>query len=111
MVQSATAARRQQEIEQTGKATTKEFPAITAHGLRHTCASLAIRDAGANIKVVVQNLLGHESATMTLDLYGHLYPDDLDAVADRLDVGACEAAASLRPGPAAEQLSALQVVR
>lgn len=34
---------------------------------------------------VVQQMLGHKSATMTLDLYGHLFPDRLDAVADALD--------------------------
>ncbi|PZS14271.1 MAG: hypothetical protein DLM57_14795, partial [Pseudonocardiales bacterium] len=27
----------------------------------------------------------HASATMTLDLYGHLYGDRLDEVADRMD--------------------------
>ena len=30
-------------------------------------------------------MLGHASATMTLDLYGHLYGDRLDEVADRMD--------------------------
>jgi len=30
---------------------------------------------------VVQKLLGHKSAVLTLDRYGHLFPDDLDAVA------------------------------
>jgi hypothetical protein len=30
-------------------------------------------------------MLGHKSATMTLDLYGHLFPDQLDEIADRLD--------------------------
>lgn len=30
-------------------------------------------------------MLGHKSATMTLDLYGHLFPDRLDTVADALD--------------------------
>ncbi len=37
---------------------------------------------------VVQRMLGHKSATMTLDLYGHLFPDQLDEVADRLDPAA-----------------------
>jgi hypothetical protein len=37
---------------------------------------------------VVQQLLGHKSATMTLGLYGHLFPDQLDQVADRLDAAA-----------------------
>jgi hypothetical protein len=31
-------------------------------------------------------MLGHATASMTLDLYGHLFPDQLDDVADRLDV-------------------------
>jgi integrase len=58
---------------------------VTPHKLRHTAASLAIA-AGADVKVV-QTMLGHKSATMTLDLYGHLWPDRLDEVADALDVG------------------------
>ena len=56
---------------------------LTPHSLRHTAASLAIT-SGADVKVV-QQMLGHASATMTLDLYGHLYGDRLDEVADRMD--------------------------
>lgn len=56
---------------------------LTPHELRHTAASLAIA-AGASIKAV-QAMLGHASATLTLDRYGHLFGDELDAVADRLD--------------------------
>jgi integrase len=48
------------------------------HELRHTAASLAIQ-AGANIKAL-QNMLGHESAGLTLDRYGHLYASDVEAV-------------------------------
>jgi integrase len=55
----------------------------TPHGLRHTAASLAIA-SGANVKVI-QTMLGHKSATMTLDLYGHLFTDQLDEVADAMD--------------------------
>ena len=51
--------------------------------LRHTAASLAI-DCGANVKVV-QSMLGHKSATLTLDLYGHLFADQHDTVADAMD--------------------------
>ncbi|MFC8824946.1 tyrosine-type recombinase/integrase [Streptomyces sp. NPDC057137] len=57
---------------------------ITPHKLRHTAASLAIA-AGADVKVV-QLMLGHKSAAMTLDIYGHLWPDRLDEVADALDM-------------------------
>ncbi|MFJ9558027.1 tyrosine-type recombinase/integrase [Nocardiopsis sp. NPDC101807] len=57
--------------------------ALTPHKLRHTAASLAIA-ADADVKVV-QAMLGHNSATMTLDRYGHLFPDRLDEVADAMD--------------------------
>jgi integrase len=66
---------------------------ITPHKLRHTAASLAIA-AGADVKVV-QLMLGHKSAAMTLDVYGHLWPDRLDEVADALDVGRATALAKL----------------
>lgn len=56
---------------------------LVPHELRHTAASLAIA-SGASIKGV-QSMLGHASAAMTLDRYGHLFGDELDAVADRLD--------------------------
>ena len=59
------------------------FPTITTHDLRHTAASLAA-SAGANVKAV-QTMLGHASAVLTLDTYSDLFPDDLDAVAARLD--------------------------
>lgn len=57
------------------------------HELRHTAASLAIA-SGADVKVV-QMMLGHKTATMTLDLYGHLFPDRLDDLADRMDSAVC----------------------
>lgn len=63
---------------------------LVPHELRHTCASLAI-SAGANVKAV-QTLLGHASAVMTLDLYGHLLSDDLTRVAKGLDKAARKAA-------------------
>jgi integrase len=56
---------------------------VTPHKLRHTAASLAIA-SGADPKVV-QTMLGHKSAAMTLDIYGHLWPDRLDEVANAMD--------------------------
>ena len=56
---------------------------LRLHDLRHTCASLAIA-AGADIKVL-QRMLGHSSAALTLDRYGHLMPGQAEAVAGRLD--------------------------
>ena len=59
-----------------GPAATKAgLRGLSPHELRHTCASLAIRSE-ASIKTV-QRLVGHAAATMTLDNYGHLYPDEL----------------------------------
>ena len=55
---------------------------MTAHALRHTAASLAIA-SGANPKVV-QRMLGHASAAMTLDVYADLFDSDFTAVADKL---------------------------
>lgn len=61
----------------------EKFPRVTVHELRHTAASLMIA-SGTNVKTV-QSQLGHKTATMTLDQYGHLFPDDLDDVADKMD--------------------------
>lgn len=80
------------EVDENGrKVTPKPSVAVTPHDLRHTAASLAI-SAGANIKAV-QRMLGHATASMTLDLYGHLYEDDLDGVATALS--------AMRPKPKA----------
>lgn len=34
---------------------------------------------------LVQNMLGHSSAAMTLDVYSDLFDTDVDAVAERID--------------------------
>lgn len=72
---------------------------LRIHDLRHTCATLLIAQ-GANVKAI-QAHLGHASVQLTLDRYGHLYPDDMHRLADRFDA-MYEArsevpAASLRP--------------
>ena len=64
------------------QSTDPTFPRITAHALRHTAASLAIH-AGAN-PLVVQRMLGHTSAAMTLDVYADLFESDLDTVAEKV---------------------------
>ncbi|MFD6357894.1 tyrosine-type recombinase/integrase [Nocardia tengchongensis] len=70
-----------------------KYPRLTAHQLRHTAASLMIA-SGAHVKTI-QRQLGHKTATMTLDNYGHLFDDDLDGVADRMSVGLRNAAAAI----------------
>jgi integrase len=74
---------------------------LRAHDLRHTAASLLIRQ-GASIKAV-QAQLGHKSATVTLDRYGHLWPDELEGLAERLDQARAAAVAPpARPSGSAE---------
>jgi integrase len=84
-----------------------ELPeALRIHDLRHTCAALLIAE-GAHPKAI-QAHLGHSSIQVTLDLYGHLYPDEMDRLADRLDAAhdanPSQVAASVRPGSKAEVL-------
>jgi integrase len=57
---------------------------VRFHDLRHTCASLLIAQ-GAHPKAI-QAHLGHSSIQVTMDRYGHLFPDALEHLADRLDV-------------------------
>jgi integrase len=77
--------------------------ALRVHDLRHTCASLLIRE-GASIKAV-QHHLGHKSASITLDRYGHLFPEELDHLADRLD--RLHAQAGVYPACTAASVAAL----
>ena len=56
---------------------------LRLYDLRHTCASLLVRE-GATVKAV-QAQLGHATASITLDTYGHLFPDELDQLAGRLE--------------------------
>src|SRR5262249_1394268 len=57
-------------------------PDVRVHDLRHTAASLWLA-AGADPKVV-QRVLGHATAAMTMDLYGHLVDASLWQAARRI---------------------------
>jgi hypothetical protein len=69
------------------------YPTVRVHDLRHTSASLWLA-SGADPKVV-QAVLGHFSAVMTMDVYGHLIAANLWEAADRLG-----GTGSFRDGPA-----------
>jgi Phage integrase family len=60
-----------------------DLDGLAPHEPRHTAVALAIA-SGASLKAV-QRILGHKSAAMTLDVYGHLLEGGLDAVTERLD--------------------------
>lgn len=57
---------------------------LRVHDLRHTFVSLLI-SSGANVKQV-STWAGHSSVTVTLDTYTHLFQDDGDDIADRMDL-------------------------
>jgi len=58
------------------------MPTLRVHDLRHTAASVWLA-AGADAKVV-QRILGHASAAMTMDVYGHLVDHNLWEAAKRV---------------------------
>ncbi|OZE92477.1 site-specific integrase [Rhodococcoides fascians] len=82
---------------------------LTPHELRHTAASLAIA-ANADVKIV-QRMLGHKTATLTLDLYGHLMDDNLDTVSNAMDAGYATARESAAYPLRTEINSHLKIVR
>jgi hypothetical protein len=57
-------------------------PRLRVHDLRHTAASVWL-GSGADPKAV-QRVLGHATASMTMDLYGHLIDGNLWEAARRL---------------------------
>ena len=60
-----------------------KIPKIGLHVLRHSAASAMIR-AGASPKAL-QAILGHQSAGFTLSVYGHVFEQDMAALAERLE--------------------------
>ncbi|NIA26335.1 MAG: tyrosine-type recombinase/integrase [Gammaproteobacteria bacterium] len=80
-------------------------PGLRIHDLRHTCASLLIAE-GAHPRAVMGHL-GHSSITVTMDRYGHLFPSDMEALAEALGAARGRAlAAQPRPsrGPRVVEL-------
>lgn len=59
------------------------LPPTGLHTLRHSAAARLI-SAGASPKAV-QSVMGHRSAAFTLNVYGHVFETDMDALAEMLD--------------------------
>lgn len=70
------------------------------HDLRHTYAALMIA-VNAHVKLL-QHQMGHASVTITLNLYGHLYPEMTRPVMDALDA----LTTTKKPDPAAARVEA-----
>jgi integrase len=60
-----------------------KLPAVGIHVLRHSAAARMIQ-SGASPKAV-QSVVGHASAAFTLTVYGHMFDEDLDTLANALD--------------------------
>jgi integrase len=58
------------------------LPRLTAHGLRHTSATLML-DNGVPTKVAAERL-GHSDATLFMNLYSHVTPTMQKEAADRI---------------------------
>lgn len=56
---------------------------LRIHDLRHTAAALLIAEGGH--PEAIKRHLGHSSIVVTMDRYGHLFPSDVDVLAQRLD--------------------------
>jgi integrase len=59
------------------------LPDIRFHDLRHTAATLMLRD-GIHPKIV-QERLGHAQIYITMDTYPHILPTMQDEVAKKMD--------------------------
>lgn len=62
-----------------------ELRRVGFHSLRHTYASMLIAQ-GESVKTV-QALLGHANATMTLNIYSHLFEGQAKQAVERLEMG------------------------
>lgn len=84
-----------------------ELPAgLRIHDLRHTCAALLI-SRGAHVKAV-QRHLGHSSATVTLNTYVHLFPDDMERIVDGLEASYNKALTACRRPEGNERVTDLK---
>jgi integrase len=83
---------RHSQLGGTGRRSWRPGAGSTRSAAHHRIAG---HPAGANVRVV-QRLLGHATAAMTLDHYAHLLNDDLTAVADALSKAIERTAVSVR---------------
>lgn len=65
------------------------IPHVSVHILRHTCATILLQQ-GENPKIV-QDLLGHSSIRVTLDIYSHVIPSMKKSAVDKIAnaLGSC----------------------
>ena len=59
------------------------LPEIRFHDLRHACATVLLSE-GVPVKVV-QEVLGHSSVSVTMDVYSHVLPDMQEKAAAAMD--------------------------
>ena len=67
-----------------------EIDPFDFHELRHTAAAFMVSEGGNALQV--KRRMGHEDVRTTFNVYGHLFDDDEDALVQRLDRRARDAA-------------------
>jgi integrase len=58
------------------------LPDMRFHDLRHTCASLLIAEGRSPREIM--GVLGHSQISLTMDTYGHLFPENQHRAADAM---------------------------
>ena len=71
------------------------LPVIRLHDLRHSCCSLLFSLGCQPLEV--KNYLGHKNIFITLNIYAHLYPDQLSGVTDRINFASKTVSKSYQP--------------
>jgi hypothetical protein len=86
--------------------------AVRWHDLRHTCASSLVAGWWGNVWRLefVRDLLGHSSVTVT-EIYAHLAPDVLQAVARSTDGGGGWDQIGITPEDGGEESSEIPLAR
>jgi integrase len=60
-----------------------DLPDMRFHDLRHTAATIFLM---MNVPPkVVQEILGHATVKMTMEIYGHVFPAQHDEAMDKMD--------------------------
>jgi integrase len=81
-------------LEKAGWRDANGKPKYHFHALRHVAASLMIQDGLTPLHV--KRFIGHAHASTTLDIYGHLFPEDMSIAASVNSVAAAFKAAELQ---------------
>ena len=73
---------------------------LTAHELRHVCASLLIASGATDMQVAHQ--MGHSKLETTKNIYGHLFAQDRTSILDAMNQAVSRLYVYEKPEPGGE---------